>query len=69
MRCPRRPVLEEPELWTELLAALFDFENGRLPEDGGVQSQPHWLMTALRIMVAARHEADDIKQKAEKRPD
>jgi hypothetical protein len=52
-QCPRRFIMDEPELTTNLFWLYRRYDKALLPEDGGLWSQPHKLMQALRVMEAA----------------
>lgn len=63
LRCPRRLIKEEPPLAIDLFWYYRRYDKGLLSEDGGLQSQPHKLMTAMRIMEAAFSTVDEEDRK------
>ena len=48
--CPRRPILDHPEFFAEVLGAYRDYQKGFLPEPGGTMSQPKRLMQCFKVI-------------------
>lgn len=65
VRCPRRPLFEEPEAWTEYLQEFHDYQEGRFPELGGTQDQAYGYLQVMRTMASAKSEAEGIRMKQE----
>lgn len=62
-RCPRRPIYEEPEMWSEVLSSFYDYQANRYPEAGGMQDQPYQYLELMRVMSSAKYEAEEVKEK------
>ncbi|QIG76091.1 hypothetical protein EVC24_070 [Rhizobium phage RHph_I4] len=54
-RCPRRPLLEDPEYFSELFWGHQQFQKGILPEEGGLLSQPGKLMQLYFVIDRTRN--------------
>lgn len=51
-RCPRRPILDEPEFFQELFWLYRQKEKGYLVQTGGLDDQPSFLMEAFKVIDA-----------------
>jgi hypothetical protein len=67
LRCPRRPLLDRPVYFDELFWLYSNFDNGILPEAGGLSRQPNKLMAAIRCLKSAKRAAEDERDAREKR--
>ena len=67
MRCPRRPLLDDPIWYDELFWLYGNYKSGILPEPGGLQAQPHKLMEAIRTLDRAQKAANGEKEEGDKR--
>lgn len=68
-RCPRRPLKDDPRWWEEFLALFAMYKKGFLPEHGGVQDQPHFLVQAMHTFEGAVAQADASREEiTETRP-
>lgn len=65
-RCPRRPLLEDPEFFSDLFWSHQQFKKGILPEEGALKSQPAKLMEFYFLIDRTRNWCDREKMKAEK---
>lgn len=65
-RCPRRPLLDDPELFSEVFWSHQLFKRGILPEDGGLLNQPGKLVEMWNQIDRARNTADWEREKARK---
>lgn len=63
-RCPRRPIFEEPDLWNEMLLLYGQYQEGRFPDDGGLNSQPAKYLLVMQAMSSAQAEAEKAREKA-----
>jgi hypothetical protein len=54
--CPRRPLLDDPAPYNELFSYANALQSGILPDDGGLQSQPHRLMQLVKLVGYFRSE-------------
>jgi hypothetical protein len=66
-RCPRRPLLEEPQKWGRVFWLYRQFDRGMLPEEGALLSQPHKLMRYFEILEVSKSNAEAEQQKQERR--
>jgi len=71
MRCPRRPILEDPRTFQELFWLYRQKEKGYLTNTGGLDDQPAGLMQAFRIIDAAlanvaAHKKDEQDRKTKR---
>lgn len=66
LRCPRRPFLEEPAFFNELLWSFGRYKEGHLPEDGGLRSQPYRLIELFRVIEVGNFEADQALKEKDK---
>lgn len=63
MRCPARPMLDDPASYGYILNTLSHYRNGFLPYAGGIQDQPFLLM---QYVIIAHDQASKCEaQKAE----
>ena len=60
--CPRRPWLDDPEGLFFLMDVYAHYQNGFLPEQGGVLDQPAKLMRMLAIIGKAHADCDEQQQ-------
>jgi hypothetical protein len=60
-RCPRRPILDDPRWFVEVLREVRAFRNGRYQIDGGVGRQPNKLVEAVEVVERQLTECDAIK--------
>jgi len=49
-RCPRRPVLENPKVFSHYLSLHKDYEKGILPEPGSRAEQCAYVMDVLGLL-------------------
>lgn len=61
MRCPRRPVLDDPEGIATALWSWQDRERGFLPNPGGIGDQPAKLVQAWRVIDNATSKTRETK--------
>ncbi|AHC30449.1 hypothetical protein CC53_gp032 [Rhizobium phage vB_RleS_L338C] len=54
-RCPRRPLLDDPQFFSELFWGHQQFKKGILPEEGGLLSQPAKLMQLYFVIDRTRN--------------
>lgn len=52
-RCPRRPIYEDPESFSELFFLWGGYNKGFLPEPGGIYSQPAVLVEHFKTIEGA----------------
>jgi len=57
-QCPRRPVLDDPSYWRDLLFYYGEYRNGRLPDDGPVTAQSNRGLRLMQSAEAARAGCD-----------
>jgi hypothetical protein len=48
-RCPRRPILDDPDFYVEFFWLYQNYKRGVLPEDGGINSQPVKLVELFKV--------------------
>lgn len=63
-RCPRFPLLEDPDYFSDLFWGHQQFKKGILPEEGGLLSQPGKLMKLYFMIDRTRNfcEYEKVKQ-------
>ena len=66
-RCPRRPLLDDPTLWGEVFWLYQNYSNGILPEGSALNSNPHKLVQALRVITDAKNAAQSEREDRERR--
>ncbi len=64
-RCPRRPILEDPEYYSDIFYLYRKSEAGYLPEDGGLNNQPAKLMELFREIETTRYTIGQHKEEKE----
>ncbi len=69
-RCPRRPILDDPDFYVELFWLYQQKEKGYLIDEGGLDSQPNKLIQAFKLMdytlntcAKAKEEQDRSKKR------
>lgn len=62
-QCPRRPVLDDPKLFVDVIRLRNIRETGFLPFPGSYMQQPNALIEAMSIVDMALAEAAKIKAK------
>lgn len=62
--CIRRPILDNPRWFNEILTMYKMYKNGFLPNDGPWLAQPLGVITAINVLDAAVHECDKIKEES-----
>lgn len=67
LRCPRRPLLEDPEFFSELFWNYKAFQRGFLPNAGGLEDQPVMLMDSFRVLEQALDLCEAQKREKEAR--
>lgn len=65
MRCPRRPLLNDPETYDYLFWLYGMLQYGILPDGPSLNSNPAKLLTLFRIIKAAESEATSERETAE----
>lgn len=68
-QCPKRPFLDDPQAFNEVLRTWSAKEKGILPYPGSLYDQPAKLVAAWDIVDSALEESrrmHDIKRKAQK---
>lgn len=68
-RCPRRPILDDPQFYGEFFRLYRAYQKGLLPEEGALNSQPYKLMefftiTDLTLELCAAHRRETEAKKA-----
>lgn len=71
LRCPRRPIYEDPALWSEMFWLHAKYTEGMLPEEGALLSQPYKLYRYLRLIdgiraTLQREEREDAEKKRQR---
>lgn len=61
MRCPRRPILDDPDGIGEVLWSWQDRGKGYLPNPGGMGDQPAKLVQAWRVVDNVTSKTRDAK--------
>jgi hypothetical protein len=63
LRCPRRPLLDDPNFYSEVFWLYRSWKDGHLPEGSatGVHGQPNKMLMAYRVMDNAKHDAFSAK--------
>ena len=61
-RCPRRPLLDNPEYYSYLFWLYRQMQNGILQESGGLEDQPSRMVESFRIMEVTLNECAEIKR-------
>lgn len=56
--CPRRPLLDEPGFYRELFFLYRAYQKGFLPEPGGLNDQPAYLISCFQVIDAAIAEVE-----------
>jgi hypothetical protein len=62
LRCPRRPLLENPYHWKNMFWIYRNYDRGILPEEGALFSQPHKLLELLDVLETAKSSAQAEQQ-------
>lgn len=69
-RCPRRPILDDPEHYKEMFWLYRQKEKGYLTDDGGLMGQANYVVESFKVIddalarVAAEQKAkDELKRK------
>lgn len=65
-RCPRSPLLEDPEYFSEVFWGHQQFKKGMLPEEGALLSQPAKLMELYFTIDRTRNWCEREKEKRQK---
>lgn len=66
-RCPRRPILENPEYFGELFWLYRQHKAGYTSEPGGLSDQPGKLMNCFREIDVAMIKVDKFREEQEER--
>lgn len=69
-RCPRRPILDDPEWFVEVFWLYRQKEKGYLGSEGGLDDQPNKLVQAFQVIdhtVNICTQAKEEQDKAKKR--
>jgi hypothetical protein len=66
-RCPRRPILDDPELYSSLFWLYRNAQRGIMVEPGGLQDQPHALTRAFKEIDVAKAHVDKAKEESDAR--
>ncbi len=59
--CPRRPIKDDPALWSELMFHYGMFKKGFLPDDGSPSAQAYRGIQLLRALEVAFYDAQESK--------
>ena len=66
-RCPRRPLLDEPEGYGQLFWLYGQALDGKLPEPGGIYDQSARTMECFRVIAMAISLCDEEKARRSKK--
>lgn len=66
-RCPRRPVLDDGEFYSELFYLYGTYKSGMLPEGNSLGSNPNKLVEAIRLVGDAIASAERERDEGERR--
>ncbi|WP_349621641.1 hypothetical protein [Azospirillum argentinense] len=61
-RCPRRPILEDPEGFREVFRVYRAYQKGFLPELGGLEAQAAKLTRALDLIEVTTTQCEEQRQ-------
>lgn len=64
-RCPRRPLLEEPDYYASIFEAYRHYMKGYFPDPGSLQMQAHRYVTLMRVVEQAVEEAEKDRDRRE----
>lgn len=73
LRCPRRPILDNPEFYSRLFGRYRHYQKGHFFEEGAIGSQPALLMECFDVMdqtldvVENYRREQEAKKRARKR--
>jgi hypothetical protein len=72
LRCPRRPLLDDPQLYGEVFWLYRSYKKGYLPNSGGLDDQPAKYMAYVKVIDRAldfcQQEADAREKAKMKKP-
>ncbi len=57
-RCPRRPLLDDPEYFSHIFTMYGWYKNGMLPDEGTWRDQPNKFSESMTLMDRALNEAE-----------
>lgn len=66
-RCPRRPILDDPDFYSEVFWLYRQSRSGYLMEDGGLNDQPAMMMKCFRIIDRAIGQVEGFRKEQEER--
>jgi hypothetical protein len=61
-QCPRRPILDQPDFWREIMSAYNHFRAGMFVDEGAVNDQSYRLMMLFRLLDIYFGETDEVKR-------
>lgn len=64
-RCPRRPLLEEPDRYASIFAAYRSYMKGQFPDPGPLHAQAHPFVVYMQIVEDAVAEAEKDRERRE----
>lgn len=65
-RCPRRPLLDDPDFYSEVFWLYQAYQKGFLPEEGGLQDQATVLISSFQVIDAAMSAAEAERERIRK---
>lgn len=66
LRCPRRPILEDPEKYASIFEAYRSYMKGQFPDPGPLNAQSHRYVVYMRTMEDAVDEAQRDKERRDR---
>jgi hypothetical protein len=65
--CPRRPLLDDPDKYSNIFWLYRQYKEGYLPETGGLYNQPAKYLEYIRIIDRALDFCRDMQQERDQR--
>ncbi len=59
--CIRRPILDSPEWFSEILNTYRAYQRGFLPNEGALNSQPKGFLQMINIVDDALHSVQEVR--------
>lgn len=62
LRCPRRPILDDPAFYGEVFGLYRNFQKGFLYDEGSLGSQPAVVVDCFQVLEQTLGLVDDYRQ-------
>lgn len=70
MRCPRRPIFEDPTGFNKVIGAYNGYKAGFLPHTGGMNDQPAKFLKTMSVVESAQSKCEEeMNRRKSKRSD